>query len=114
MKLLFKLFLLCAALAVLMPIIAPNSSISAVVRAAVADVSGFCERRPEACEEGARIAHQAKSLLIGMIDQLSGAVGDRPLTDSDRVLEPPPRNDDELSAQDRKSAFAGHQPAFSY
>ena len=53
MKLIFKLILLCALIAAVMPVIAPQSPVSAVIRAAAADAMTFCERRPDACAEGA-------------------------------------------------------------
>ena len=133
MKLIFKLILLCALIDAVMPVIATQSPVSAVIRAAAADAMTFCERRPDACAEGALFAEQTRRALFALISRI-GAPSQDPnsLTDDDRALAPaappltapikvqttliapPPSGDAPASAQDRKSAFAGHGKSFSY
>lgn len=102
MKLLFKLLSLGVMFAALTPLIAPQSPVADIVRAAFADVTSFCDRRPEACHEGARVARETGAALKRTLSDLTSETDGGTLSAADRALAPPE------SAQDRKSAFAGH------
>lgn len=123
MKLLAKLFLLGVLIVAALPMIAPSSPVSGVIRAATDDVLSFCDRRPTACEDGAQFVDDTTRALVALI----GTIGSRnaapaepsALTPDDRALSPPGPDQGadaapQLSAQQRKAAFAGHGKAFSY
>ncbi|RAH98768.1 hypothetical protein DLJ53_24310 [Acuticoccus sediminis] len=137
MKLLFKLVLLGILVVAVLPMIAPNSPLSGVIRAATADFMTFCDRRPDACEEGSLFAQQTMESLFALIGSIGASQGPSALTASDRALAPTQQrataqpqadgpvmvqtqsfttvqNQGDNNAQDRKAAFAGHGKSFSY
>ena len=73
MKLIFKLILLGILVIAGLPMIAPNSPVSGVIRAATADVMSFCDRRPEACDDGARFVQQTRQALFSLIGSIGSA-----------------------------------------
>lgn len=115
MKFAFKLVLLAGILAILMPFVAPGSPMSGMVRAAFQDVGTFCDRRADACRQGALLLRQAGDLVSRTVTDLRDSTSeqtppdgpnphvdpDDQLTKEDRELAPP------NTAESRKSAFAG-------
>lgn len=123
MKLLAKLFLLGVLIVAALPMIAPSSPVSGVIRAATADILSFCDRRPTACEDGAQFVDDTRRALVALIGTIGSATKSAAepsaLTPDDRALTPPAPDEaadgaPQLTAQDRKAAFAGHGKAFSY
>ncbi|WP_420392554.1 hypothetical protein [Acuticoccus sp.] len=127
MKLFLKLMILVTILVAMSPLLAPGSQLAGVVGAAVEDARAFCERRPQACHQGADLARQTGDAIAaalsslhnatqapGIVNSPSNSTEPSPfttdpmteeraddLTDVDRALAP-------ASAQERKAAFAGH------
>lgn len=142
MKLIFKLILLGILVVAVLPMIAPNSPVSGVIRAATADIVSFCDRRPDACEEGALFVEQTRDALFSLIGSIASSNGPSALTAADRALAPFRQSAEAArdpnapikvqvktfsaapagqagqpaapTAQDRKAAFAGHGSSFSY
>lgn len=96
MKLLVKMILVLAVVATLFAFLRPNSPVGEVIRAAIDDAGAFCDRQPEACHQGAAIAHRTSDLVAAGLRVLSGerehereqARDERPLTNEDRTLLP--------------------------
>ncbi len=137
MKLIFKLILLGILVIAVVPMIAPNSPLSGVIRAATADVMSFCDRRPDACEEGARFAQQTRESLFALVGSIGASGGPSALTQTDRALAPmqqtagserpltEPTKVEAIpfkigqqpaqpSAKDSKTSFAGHGKPITY
>lgn len=106
MKMLFKLVLLLFMVAAIFAMLRPDSDVSGVVGAAIEDVSGFCDRQPGACEQGASIAYRTQDLIAAAMNALSGETPPRqPLTTQDRALAPPTDPD---AAPAQQPAIATH------
>lgn len=91
MKLLLKLMVVAIAVALLLPVIRPDTEVSAVVSAAIEDVGNFCERNPSTCDQGQQIAVRAGDLLTHAIRTLREEdPSSQPLTAQDRSLAPAP------------------------
>ena len=114
MKFIFKLVLLAVAIGALAPVLGPDTTVGKMVRAAWEDAGAFCDRRPEACEQGGVIARQTGDLIADTLAGLSSATSGKPLTAEDRALEPSQSVASEPDAASRKSSFAGHNDVVRY
>lgn len=103
MTLLIKLAALIALLAVVVPVVAGDSAVGQLLRAAWSDVAGFCSRQPDACEEGVALARDAGTLIVETISELGGSADPGTLTHADRNLAP-----GLPLAETPHNAFAGH------
>jgi hypothetical protein len=89
MGLILRLVALFAVLGVAVPLLGGATPFGSIVRAALEDAAGFCDRRPETCAESASLVRDAGALLS---DTLAG-LGERSapagtLTAEDRTLAP--------------------------
>jgi len=92
MKMLFKLVLVVVALALAVSVLRPETPVAEFVAAAVEDVSGFCDRQPETCQQGAEIAYTTGDLvseaLRALLNDNAAGHSELPLTGEDKRLAP--------------------------
>ena len=89
MKLMLKLMVVAVAIALLLPVIRPDTQVSEVVSAAIKDVGSFCERNPSTCDQGQQIAVRAGDLITHALRTLGeDEPSSQPLTAQDRNLAP--------------------------
>lgn len=114
MRFLFKLVLLAVAIAALTPVLGPDTQIGAVVRAAFDDAGRFCERNPDACEDGAAIAADTQDLIASTLSALAPTNAET-LTPDDRNLAPMTVNGpgarSGIAPETPSQTFAGHDGA---
>ncbi len=103
MKMLFKLVLVAVAVALAISVLRPETPVGEFVSAAVEDAAGFCERRPQTCQQGAEIAYTTGDLVS---EALRSILNDDPesalpLTGDDKRLAP-------ATASQQQPAIAAH------
>ncbi len=103
---LVKIAALIVFLAVAIPFVAGDSAVGELLRAAWADVAGFCTRQPDACAEGAALARDAGAIIADTLSDLGAPSNPGTLTEGDRALAPAVTH-----APAPHEAFAGHGTA---
>ena len=92
MSILIKLAALALLAILAVPILSGSSGVASLVGAIVEDASAFCERKPEACHQGAEIARDTHRFVASTLIQLEAHL-DTPqegtLTAADRAIAPP-------------------------
>lgn len=89
MKLLLKLTILVIGVALLLPVVRPDTPISNMVTAAISDVTGFCDRNPVACAQGKQVVARAGDLISQALRELADREpSSQPLTPADLALTP--------------------------
>jgi len=88
MKFLMKLVILAVVIAALLPVVLPGAPVSQVVRAAIADITGFCDRNPTTCAQGQQIALRTGDIITRALRALTEDAAPATLTAEDRTLAP--------------------------
>ncbi|MEM8663488.1 MAG: hypothetical protein AAGF49_05120 [Pseudomonadota bacterium] len=105
MKFLIKLTVLAVALGAIVSVTMPETPVGEVVNAAIEDVSGFCDRNTEACDQGAALAYRTTDLIAAALTALQSETGTSTLTQTDKSLAPPAQP---VAAQETQPAIATH------
>ncbi|WMS41683.1 DUF5330 domain-containing protein [Acuticoccus sp. MNP-M23] len=105
MKTLFKLVLVVIAVAFAISVLRPETPVGEFVSAAVEDAASFCDRRPQACQQGAEIAYTTGDLvseaLRSILNDGTEGQSELPLTGEDKRLAP-------ATASQQQPAIAAH------
>ncbi|MEM7695020.1 MAG: hypothetical protein AAF318_11250 [Pseudomonadota bacterium] len=88
MTFLLKILALILVVAIAVPILTPQSPVGHIVSAAVDDLSGFCERKPDTCRQTAEVGRDLAKIVAATFRSLADDLSEDSLTADDRTLAP--------------------------